>query len=641
MAAGTPIPTLVYERGDKTPRTPAPHDMAGESESDDFNSARAELFEALGHPVRIQILQALTNGPLSFSKLKNAVGIESSGHLAFHLGKLKPLVKVDADGNYELAQDGREALRLASVAMQASPEGGRPTIKSGKVWRGRRIGGRWLVASLCVGLIIGSALAVAYEQSFFAGHPSSSVLTSVQLSTTTATTTTTFTPSTSVLGPSDCSVPSAGNTNNTYVTGTVDYPPELLGYVYDQFHHEYGSLSDSPTARDLSGLLSPTYFNSSVLSFDFQFLKNSHFTPYMYGGNPNSSSPWLDYPAQIRIGTEGGMLFILVQTMYIYGSPYGNLSSSTGEDYMFLFMRVNNSTYNFGTGSGIAPGENFSEQFSDLETLDGWYVATSGSWSAASLNASYYAGPPSYNYPEGPGSLNPVNPSPKPLPLEPYNFSWVYSAVLGTPDRPLLTRYLFALNMSAIPDLKKTTGNGDCPDLKLLYSLQSDYPFGIPEDNGSWNNFLGVVDNYPTHSVIAPYDPGSYLNVYVKTHYPLQGMTLNRHDVYLLRNFRFQTNVTSPQILACVYCPVANLSLPYSGYWIISGNVTLKDWSGQEPYLGISYNGNSNAVFDGIGSSGVLYPVPAGVVSVVFEVAGNSQGILIANVTLSYHYWTS
>ena len=58
----------------------------------DFNEARAEVFDALGHPTRIKVLQALGQRPLSFSELKKEVGIESSGHMAFHLGWLNHLL---------------------------------------------------------------------------------------------------------------------------------------------------------------------------------------------------------------------------------------------------------------------------------------------------------------------------------------------------------------------------------------------------------------------------------------------------------------------------------------------------------------------------------------------------------------------
>ena len=78
---------------------------------DSFNVARAELFDAMGHPKRIRIIKALAEKPLGFSELKRAVGIESSGLLAFHLDKLTHLVGTDQAGMYALIEEGREALR--------------------------------------------------------------------------------------------------------------------------------------------------------------------------------------------------------------------------------------------------------------------------------------------------------------------------------------------------------------------------------------------------------------------------------------------------------------------------------------------------------------------------------------------------
>jgi len=43
----------------------------------------------------------------------------SSGHLTFHLDKLKGLIKVNADSNYELTEDGKEALRLVLAINSA------------------------------------------------------------------------------------------------------------------------------------------------------------------------------------------------------------------------------------------------------------------------------------------------------------------------------------------------------------------------------------------------------------------------------------------------------------------------------------------------------------------------------------------
>lgn len=86
--------------------------MSGEPDAASFDKSRAELFDALGHPVRIRILHALEDGPLGFSELRRKVGLESSGHLQFHVGKLDGLVTAATDGTYTLTDDGRDALRV-------------------------------------------------------------------------------------------------------------------------------------------------------------------------------------------------------------------------------------------------------------------------------------------------------------------------------------------------------------------------------------------------------------------------------------------------------------------------------------------------------------------------------------------------
>jgi len=96
-----------------------------------FDSSRAEFFEALGHPTRVRILRALEAKPMSFSELKREVGIESSGHLQFHLGKLAGLIKTDENGNYVLTEDGKGALHVAQTALRSeagsNPRRGIPT----------------------------------------------------------------------------------------------------------------------------------------------------------------------------------------------------------------------------------------------------------------------------------------------------------------------------------------------------------------------------------------------------------------------------------------------------------------------------------------------------------------------------------
>lgn len=91
--------------------------MSGENPSADFNRDRAELFEALGHPTRIKILELLSGSPLGFSDMKKKLEVESSGLLQFHLGKLHGLVKI-TEGNYILTDEGKDALRVMIEPMK-------------------------------------------------------------------------------------------------------------------------------------------------------------------------------------------------------------------------------------------------------------------------------------------------------------------------------------------------------------------------------------------------------------------------------------------------------------------------------------------------------------------------------------------
>jgi DNA-binding transcriptional ArsR family regulator len=93
-----------------------------DDQDDSFNASKAEVFEALGHPTRIRILQELSEKPLAFSELRRAAGLESNGLLTFHLGKLKDLVKLNSDGAYALTDGGREALRLIETVHETAPK---------------------------------------------------------------------------------------------------------------------------------------------------------------------------------------------------------------------------------------------------------------------------------------------------------------------------------------------------------------------------------------------------------------------------------------------------------------------------------------------------------------------------------------
>jgi DNA-binding HxlR family transcriptional regulator len=90
--------------------------MNEEPFDDTFDKGRAELFEALGHPLRIEILRALSEAPLGFADLKRKVGIASSGHLSHHLEKLDGLIGTTPAGTYSLTDDGKEALRIVEAS---------------------------------------------------------------------------------------------------------------------------------------------------------------------------------------------------------------------------------------------------------------------------------------------------------------------------------------------------------------------------------------------------------------------------------------------------------------------------------------------------------------------------------------------
>jgi TolB-like protein/Tfp pilus assembly protein PilF len=90
------------------------------SRSRSFDATKAELFDAVSHPLRIEILEALDEKPMGFAELKRAVGIKSGGHLSFHLAKLKHLVRSNSQGDYVLTAEGRDALQAVSASWERS-----------------------------------------------------------------------------------------------------------------------------------------------------------------------------------------------------------------------------------------------------------------------------------------------------------------------------------------------------------------------------------------------------------------------------------------------------------------------------------------------------------------------------------------
>jgi len=71
------------------------------------------IFTALKHPVRRQILLFLEQkGEASFTEIQNAVNINDTGLISYHLGELTLLVDQSARGRYRLSEIGQTSMVL-------------------------------------------------------------------------------------------------------------------------------------------------------------------------------------------------------------------------------------------------------------------------------------------------------------------------------------------------------------------------------------------------------------------------------------------------------------------------------------------------------------------------------------------------
>jgi DNA-binding HxlR family transcriptional regulator len=75
-----------------------------------------EMFEAVSHPIRIDIVRILAEKPLGFADLKRELKISSSGLLDFHLKKLDELITINKEGRYSLTEKGFAALTAVEGA---------------------------------------------------------------------------------------------------------------------------------------------------------------------------------------------------------------------------------------------------------------------------------------------------------------------------------------------------------------------------------------------------------------------------------------------------------------------------------------------------------------------------------------------
>jgi len=74
-----------------------------------------DVFEAVSHPLRIEILKILAKHPRRFADIKKVLNIESSGLLDFHLKKLNNLISVNSEGCYVLTEKGFAALQAVEI----------------------------------------------------------------------------------------------------------------------------------------------------------------------------------------------------------------------------------------------------------------------------------------------------------------------------------------------------------------------------------------------------------------------------------------------------------------------------------------------------------------------------------------------
>lgn len=76
------------------------------------------LFDAVSHPLRIEIVKELADKPRRFADLKRKFKIDSSGRLDFHLKKLNHLITTDEEGCYTLTEKGFAALDAVETASK-------------------------------------------------------------------------------------------------------------------------------------------------------------------------------------------------------------------------------------------------------------------------------------------------------------------------------------------------------------------------------------------------------------------------------------------------------------------------------------------------------------------------------------------
>ncbi len=92
-----------------------------------------EIFNALGHEIRRNVIRILgSKGARSFTQLMKDVGVDDSSVLAFHLRKLRRLIRKNEQGDYELTNLGVKAYKILkelSLGEERKEEGKSEEVK--------------------------------------------------------------------------------------------------------------------------------------------------------------------------------------------------------------------------------------------------------------------------------------------------------------------------------------------------------------------------------------------------------------------------------------------------------------------------------------------------------------------------------
>jgi hypothetical protein len=102
--------------------------MPERADLDPFGSSgedevRTEALSVLGNETRIRILQALADAaePLSFTELRESVGIRDTGKFNYHLTKLCEYFVRETDDGYELGHAGSRVVAASQAAANPVP----------------------------------------------------------------------------------------------------------------------------------------------------------------------------------------------------------------------------------------------------------------------------------------------------------------------------------------------------------------------------------------------------------------------------------------------------------------------------------------------------------------------------------------